>query len=78
MVILAKQVNVNVDYKDMEKSLQNGEFRETVIKDLDFSRNLGIRQTPTLVVNGIAIQTGSMSCNQIKDATENAIESEVK
>ncbi|GAA0854173.1 DsbA family protein [Paenibacillus glucanolyticus] len=78
LITLAKQANVNVDYHDMEKSLLNGVFSEIVNEDLEFSRNLQIRQTPSLIVNGTLIQTGSMSYKQIKEAIEQAIGSEVE
>ncbi|WP_044648386.1 DsbA family protein [Paenibacillus terrae] len=73
LVEIAKITKVKVDYKEMERSLKAGEFDEMVNKDLNFSRELGIRQTPTLVVNGMAIETGGLDYEQIKIAINDVI-----
>lgn len=73
LVEIAKIAKVKVDYNEMERSLKAGEFDEMVNKDLNFSRGLGIRQTPTLVVNGMAIETGGLDYEQIRIAINDVI-----
>lgn len=78
LVELAKTAGVNVDYTDMHRALENGDFSKVVAEDLAFSRELGIKQTPTLVVNGIAIQPGGLTYIQLKEEIQKAIDGTVK
>lgn len=78
LIELAKAAGVDVDYADMKASLERGEYREVVEEDLAFSRELGIQQTPTLVVNGIAIKPGGLNYEQLKEEIQKAIDGQPK
>lgn len=78
LVELAKTAGVNVDYTDMYTALENGDYSKVVTEDLAFSRELGIKQTPTLVVNGIAIQPGGLTYVQLKEEIQKAIDGQEK
>lgn len=73
LIEIARISNVNVDFSDMEKSLKSGEFEAEVQRELKYSRDIGIRSTPSLVVNNIVIETGNLNYQQIKEAINNAM-----
>ncbi|WP_240416519.1 DsbA family protein [Paenibacillus periandrae] len=77
LIEIAKGVQIHVDYADMERSLKSGEYSEVVNRDLSFTRDLGIRGTPTLVVNGMVFGVGGLSYEEIKSTINNIIDKRV-
>lgn len=73
LVQIAKQANVNVNYEQLKKDIDNEAFDQEVKDDEAIGNRVGVNGTPTIFINGkeISIQD-TFNYNALKAAIEQA------
>lgn len=68
----AKAKSVGLDPDKLEKALDDETYKDTVQKDIDIAKALGISGTPTMVINGEMI-VGALPLDTIKSKIDKAL-----
>jgi len=65
-----------LDMAAFETCLDSGKFDEFIQEDMAFSRNLGVRSTPTFFINGLAL-VGAQPLDAFKQVIDKELAGEI-